>query len=300
MQLLRTTVHGNWQQITQDLISENTRLWRTIQVITLLSVLAVLLISLAQLSWPWHDFLRMTASLSVFCALAFWYVYRRHNHAGRLTLLTFLLFTAIAAITAVTRPLPAEAANIGSISPWPVGISAIGLALSWIILASSYRAFPSRMRQLGVTPNNWILNLVMGTMVGGGLGIHLLLAADALAGGSYLRAPIWPVMIWTFCSYAGLQALSEELLFRGLSLTVLTEGLHRPFWKAVVGVTFLNLLVYLVLVPYGQYTGIWFAIVVYRTTLSWASSFLRHRQKSVLPGLVANVLFNLFAAVVIT
>jgi hypothetical protein len=137
-------------------------------------------------------------------------------------------------------------------------------------------------------------------MVGGMLGIHLLFSADVLAGGRSLQTPTWPVLIWTFCSYAGLQALGEELIFRGLSLTVLSEGLHRPFWKAAVRVTFLNLLICLVWVPYSQYTGIWFGIVAYRTALAFASAFLRHRQQSVLPGLTANVLFSLFVAAIIS
>jgi hypothetical protein len=300
MQLLRTTVRGNWQDIAHNQTSENASLWRTIQVVTILSVLAVLLLSLAAIPWPWQDFLRSAASFSVFCILPLWHVYRQQNHAKRLILLTSVLFLAIAAIGSFTRPVPMQMAAEGARSPWPVGLSVLALATSWLILAWSYRAFPSRMRQLGITPAGWILNLILGVAVGGILGFHLLLSADFLPGSNFLQIPAWPVAIWTICYYGGFQSMAEELLFRGLSLPILSEGLHHPIWKAAVHITFLNLLIYLGWVPYDRYTGVWFWLMAYRTVLYLANAFLRQRQKSILAGLTASVVFHLFVAAIVT
>jgi hypothetical protein len=299
MQLLRTTVRRNWQDIAYDQTSEKASLWRTIQVVAILSVLAVLLLSLADIPWPWQDLLRSIASFSVFCILPLWHVYRQQNHARRLILLTSVLFLAIAAIGSLTRPVPMQMAAAGARSPWPVGLSVLVLATSWLILAWSYRAFPSRMRQLGITPVGWILNLILGAAVGGILGFHLLLSADFLPGSKSLQMPAWPVAIWIICYYAGFQSMAEELLFRGLSLPILSEGLRHPFWKAAVYITFLNLLIYLVWIQYSWYAGIWFWLVAYRTILYLANAFLRQRQKSVLAGLTASVVFHLFVAAIV-
>lgn len=293
MQVLETVVRKDWQEITQQILSDNARLWRTILAVVALSALVVLLIGLLPLSKTWQLFFRIAASFSVFCILSLWAMYRSQRNVSPFTLVACLLFVGNAAIATLTRP---PSLGEGIVSPWPVGLAVLIPLTSSLFLLWSHRKNPDRVGQLGLVTNGWATNLIIGALAGGILSFHLLLTAGSVAGRNFFHAP---TLIWAFCYSAGLQALGEELLFRGLSFPVLHEGLHNSFWKAVMKVSLLNFLVYLVLMSQNPtpMIGVW--IVAYRAGLGFIAILLRHRQRSLIPCLACNIVFNMFLILVI-
>lgn len=293
MQVLKTIVRKDWQELTQQMLSDNARLWRTILVVVALSALIVLLIGLLPLSKTWQDFFRVAASFSAFCLLPLWTIYRSQRNASQFTLVACLLFVGNAAVATLTRP---SSLGEGTVSSWPVGLAALIPLTSWLFLIWSHRANPDRVRQLGLVTNGWATNLVIGALAGGILSFHLLLTAGSTADKTFFHAP---TLLWAFCYSAGLQALGEELLFRGLSFPVLYEGLHNSFWKAVMKVSLLNLLVYLVLISQNPTPTIGLWIVGYRIVLGFIAILFRHRQRSLIPCLACNTVFSMFLILVI-
>ena len=98
MQLLKTTVRDDWQEITQRMVTENVRIWRIVHFVVASSTLAILLIGLLPVPWPWQDFLRIAVSFSLFCILPLWFIYRSESKARQITLVLGLLFVGSEAI----------------------------------------------------------------------------------------------------------------------------------------------------------------------------------------------------------
>ncbi len=106
-------------------------------------------------------------------------------------------------------------------------------------------------------------------------------------------------LAWLLAYQAGLRAPGEELLFRGLVYGALLDDPRARVAPAILRITLLNTLVYLI--PMVSATTIEgrLGILVYGAALSCTSTLLRHRQHSLLPGMAANIVFSVFAASVI-
>jgi hypothetical protein len=293
VQSLKTTVRDDWQEITQRANAENILIWRVVLILLGSSTLTALLIGLLPLPGPWQDFLRTAVSFSLFCVFALWSIYRSENKARQITLVLGLLFVGSAAIAAFTRPLPAGS---GTSPPWPLGLAILIPIFSGFALAWSHRVSPAGTRSLGLIAEGWFVSLIAGAAAGGALGLHLWLTSGVAPNRELFDLPR---LIWALCYYIGLQALGEELLFRGLSFPLLSQRLHNGLWTAVAKVVILNLLVYLALVPQSSNMVIGLWIVVYRVALALTALLFRYWHRSLVSCLAANVVFSTLTAMVL-
>jgi hypothetical protein len=139
----------------------------------------------------------------------------------------------------------------------------------------------------------------MGAAAGAAMGLGLALAVSWGSGPEQPQLPAPLALAWLLAYEAGLRAPGEELLFRGLVYGSLVGDPTARVVTAMVRLVLLNLLVYLV--PLVSATTIEgrLGILVYGTAMTCTSTLLRHRRHSLLPGMVANVVFSVFVASVI-
>jgi hypothetical protein len=280
-------------------ISESAVLWRTARIVVTVSALVVLFVGLIDLSWPWQDLFRNLLFFFFFYLFSLWSVYRSQRNWRRLIFLAGLLLVGVTAGVSYAYPPVAEQMVRQATSAWLVGLSVVALCASWLILTWSRSAFPDGMGRLGISPDRLVVNVVIGAIVGGTLGLHLLLTTGLWSNGFRLHVPTWSVLTQAFCYYAGLYALGEELLFRGLLLPLLADDMSHGFWKATWKLTGLNLLVYLTLLAHSRNAVVALWLIVYHTLLILINSFLRYRQRSVIPCLACNITFAMCVVLVV-
>jgi hypothetical protein len=164
------------------------------------------------------------------------------------------------------------------------------------VLRHMRRAFPAQCRRLGLVRDRWAINLAIGALAGAVLGLHLVLTSSFLPHRPELAASGGLSLVWMLGYQVGLMGLGQELLLRGLAYDALLASAGSSFALAAAKIVALNLLVYLAalaLAPTVQFWGeAW--LLAYGATLALIATFLRRRQQSLLPGLTAGVVFNLF------
>jgi len=142
-------------------------------------------------------------------------------------------------------------------------------------------------------PSPWLAHLLTGLCAGTGIAFHLAYIFQTLDMIITLPLSAGPV-IWALCTQLGLVALGEEVFFRGRVFHLLHEELRVPFWAAALQVILLTLLldaVSLAAAP-GLLSATGALVWLYRGGLSLLNTFLVQRTGSLLPGLVANVIFG--------
>jgi hypothetical protein len=168
--------------------------------------------------------------------------------------------------------------------------------LTWPLLIWTYWRFPLASRQMGLTPDGWLINTAMGAAAGAALGLSLVAAVG-------LRPGVWPptapalfALAWLLAYEAGLRAPGAELLFRGLVYGVLVDDPSARVVPAIVRLILLNMLVYVIPLVSATTIEMRLAIIVYGAALACTCTLLRHRQHSLLPGMAANVVFSVYLA----
>ena len=293
MQLLNTTVRRNWQEITRSVISQNAAIWRSARIVVTLSALMVLFAGLTDLAQPWRN---LYCNLLLFCCFflfALWFAYRSRTDWRRPILLAGLVLVGVTAVFSYTCPLVAGQVVSRATSAWLVGLGVVALCASWLVLVWSHSAFPDGMRRLGVSPDRLVVNAVIGAIAGGALGLHLALTTGLWPDAFRLHVPTWSMLTQAFCYFAGLYALGQELLFRGLLLPLLADEMSYGFWKATWSLTGLNVLIYITLLAPSQSVIVALWLIVYCTLLVLINAFLRHRLGSVIPCIVCTVTFSM-------
>jgi hypothetical protein len=171
--------------------------------------------------------------------------------------------------------------------------------LTWPLLAWTYWQFPQACRQMGLTPEGWLIKTTTGVAAGAALGFSLVAAMGVRSGIGPPQPPALVPLAWLLVYEAGLRVPGEELLFRGLVYGTLMDNPGARVVPTVVRVVLLNMLVYII--PLMSATTIEgrLGILVYGAALSCTSTLLRHRLHSLLPGIAANLVFSVFVASVI-
>lgn len=292
MDKLNLIVRKDWREHQFQLAAENTQLWRIGQLIILLSALAVFWITLFGLPPLWQNFWRFALSFSVFLTFSLWFIIRKEPDSLRLTLLVFAAFLSLAAAAAYLDPRVPS--GISDILPYWTVIVSLGIpAASWAIMLPIFRRFPISARRMGLHLTDWHINVLIGLMSGGALAIHLLFTTSLLPADSVVRLSFSrSALFWSFSLLAGLWVPGEEFLFRGLGFHLLYEEANNTFLNTVVRITLLNVLLYLVLALQNPSITLGVVTIVYRTGLSFINVFLFYRRKSLLPCMVANLVFT--------
>lgn len=298
MQLLNFEVRQDWLEFERRQMADYPRLWWAIQIVVILSTIAAFLLTLVQLAWPWSWMLRVLSSITVFYALSLWLVYRTQTGAVLRTLLVTLLLiltTALAAIT-VVQPVAGQAGGYRSAAPYPLIL--LVPVISGSILMWSWRKFPVQMNRMGITSENWRLNLAIGGIAGAVLGLHFLVSTFLLTSSGPFRPAGFPILTWNLGYQMGLAAIGEELLLRGLSFLLLYKGSRNNLFKTALQIGFLNILICLVPFSQAQPPFWWIWMAVYHLAFSFLATYLRYRQGSLLPSLASNIVFHTLVALV--
>ena len=300
LQLLEITVRPDWRELTQQAVVQRLRIWRAVQIAVAGGTLALALGRLAFPSWPWYDLLYLALFGSLFWILPLWKVLRGQqsiaaalDRAG----VAYLLLLAAILLAYVTRPdLSAPPAGGVPASLVPLLLALAIPALTWPILRRIRRAFPLPAAGLGLVGERWASNLLIGALAGCALGLHLLLTASLIPGLAPPARPPLAALVWVLCYQAGLMGLGQELLLRGLAYEALFSDGSGSFAAVVGKITLLNLLALLALalaIDATLLATLW--LLAYGGLLAAVATVLRHRQRSLLPGIAAVVVFNLFA-----
>jgi membrane protease YdiL (CAAX protease family) len=287
MQLLNYVVREDWGELTQQMMRENVRLWRGLQVLAVLSALASLTALFLCPFRPGQDVCYTVLSSCLFIGFSLWTVLRADKDSILYAGLATLLLVGAAAVGGVLRPrLGREHDVIESLRAVGGGLAMLS---SWAILAWSHDRRRTGLERLGVTTKGWAIDALLGGFVGAALGAHLTLAAH-FAGLDRGPLPSWAVVVWQVSFWAGLRGLGEELLFRGLAFHVLRERLDRGFWPTAAWITMLNLLPYLATGSLNGSSRAW--VLPYIAAMAAVNAVLREWRRSLVPCLACNVSFN--------
>lgn len=302
LQLLEITVRPDWRELTRQIAAQRLRTWRAVQIGVAGAALIVLLTRLAFPAWSWHWLLYLALFATLFWMLPLWTVMRRQQ-ALQVALdrgFQFALLVLIAvALVYLTRPGSMADQNGNTAATWLPLLALVVPFLTWPIVRWMRRAHPVQCGHWGLVPDRWAINLLLGALAGCALGLHLSLVVPLLPDLPQPARPLLPLLIWVFCSQAGLMALGQELLLRGLAFDALFAGQQSIPLGAAAQLILLNLLVYLASLAAGPalelLTTAW--LLGYAVALAVLDTVLRYRQRSLLPGVAAGVVFSLFLAV---
>lgn len=295
MQLLDITVRKDWEAIGAQSILENTRVWRWMLVAVVLaagiSVVAVLLPVLL----PYRAYLQLVAAPMVPLIMAYAALARYSSNGRgsyRLVWLTYLVaFTLlVAASITTTRFFPPAQPSDTPLPLWFIG----GLAvLNWWVVVWAYRRQPTRMRSVGFITAKWPVNVVAGGMIGAAFGLHLLFSIGVTT------LPSWGEYVWVVVYLTGLRILSEEILFRGIGMYVLMQGMGLSLGQTLWRLALLSALVYAVpaLVSASPLAALWY--LGYGIVLSAVLAILRYKRGSLVPSFACNLMFGLFVLPVV-
>lgn len=297
-QLLEITVRPDWRELTRQAAVQRLRTWRAVQVALASATLVVLLSRLLLPDWPWHQLLHLTLFGSLFWLLPLWALLRSQQSVqaavDRLLQLYPWILAAIA-LAALSQPAPAAGAALSWLPLLALAIP----GLTWPVLRTMRRAFPAQCRRLGLVRDRWAINLAIGALAGAALGLHLVLTTSFLPDRPELAGPAGLRVVWMLGYQVGLMGLGQELVLRGLAYDALMSGAGNGFPAAAARIVILNLFVYLAALAVAPTIQLWDAawLLAYGAALAFMATFLRRRQQSLLPGLAASVVFNLFIAV---
>jgi hypothetical protein len=286
MQLLDYVVREDWRQRTQQMMRENTRLWRGLQALVVFSALASMIVLFLCPFQPWESICYTVLSSCLFIGFSVWAILRPEKHAIAYTGLATSLLACAAAVGGLLRPpLGIEHDVVEDL--WALG-GTLAMLSSWGLLVWAYGRRKETVERLGVTTERWAGNALIGGVVGAALGVHSMLAGQ-FAGLEYGIRPSWATLVWQVAFWAGLRGLGEELLFRGLGFRLLRTGLDRSFWATAVPLTVLNLLPYLAtsFLIANEPAGPW--VLSYVALMALSNVALREWRRSLVPCLACNL-----------
>lgn len=295
-QLLEITVRSDWRDLSRQAAVQRLRTWRTVQIGLAGATLLVLLSSVLAPDAPWRQLLRLALFASLFWLLPLWALLRSQQSVqAALDRLLQLYPWILAAIAVAAISQPTDNATLA----WLPLLALTIPALTWPVLRTMRRAFPAQCRRLGLVRERWAINLAIGALAGAALGLHLVLTSSFLPGRPVPASPVGLRVVWMLGYQVGLMGLGQELVLRGLAYDALMSMGGNGFPAAAGKIVALNLFIYLAALAVAPTVQLWGAawLLAYGAALALMATFLRHRQQSLLPGLAASVIFNLFIAV---
>lgn len=295
--LLEIKVRPDWQRLSQRMAVQRQRSWRATEAAVALAAMLALILNLFWTGAPWVYLVRLLLFTAVLWLIPLSFVYRTRLASGRfevqladaaivLAVATGLVFISSPTMTSLLHMpyLAVLAAAVPLITgPW---------------LARSARRFPGPARQLGLIGERWFANLTVGVGAGLTLGLHMLITGQALFPAETRPETSAGTLLWLICAWAGLQATGEELFFRGWSYHLLVLEARGSIWSAAARITLLNLLVYAIFAATASSLTALIWILTYGAAIAVTNTALRHRFRSILPGMACNVVATVFLALV--
>ncbi len=293
MEILTLKIRGDLRKHTQSWRARWTARWRMLQLLVLVSGMLATVYSVFPQHWPIHQAVPLLLFAPVLLIAGLQRFIQASPRPRLMTILlslTYLILALLAAFLAPPKP------DVRVFLPdWSIWLSLAIPLVSWIILGRLFLQHPSQARQYSLRTRPLVNNIIIGLGCGIGLALHLYLLAHFVTGVQF--SPLLfsrPGLIWMVCVLAGILVPAEELIFRGAAFSVLYDELNMRFFDVAVRVTAINLLVYLVILvntkvvlPFGL------LILVYRAGLSVLNLYLVSRRRSLLPGMLINLVFSL-------
>jgi len=267
--------------------------WRMLQLIVLASGMLITIYSIFPQRWPAHE----AAPLLLFAPvllIAGLQPFIQISHRPRLlSILLAIVYLILAVLAAVLDPSAPE--SRATLPDWTNWLSFLIPLISWIILGWLFAQNPSQARRYSLRGHPVANNLVIGIGCGIGLALHLYLVAhfiSAIEFSPFLFSR--QGIFWMLCVLGGLLVPAEELIMRGEAFSILFDELNMRFFDTAMRITALDLLVYLViLVNTEAVLPFALLILVYRAGLSILSLYLVLRRRSLLPAMLANLVFSM-------
>jgi hypothetical protein len=290
--LLEITVRSDWADVDRLRSARAAQVWRWAQISIVAGVLASLLLGSLASRWPALQLIRLVIFTLVTWGPPLWFLIERQQ--GRPRAILALAFLVIATLVAVAT------APAGVARPYRLPLPAALLipAMTGLLLLYERRRNPPMARALGFVPGDWGYYALSGAAAGIALGLHMLLIAHFLPSPPAVHWPTPAGILWLACFVLGLRAAGEELLFRGLGYHLLVSS-AKPLPLIVAQIAGLNLLLYLMPLAQATPPALRLLGLIYGALLAVATTLLRYRSGSLVPGLACNALFVLFFSAVL-
>ncbi len=292
MEILTLKIREDLRKHNQVMRAQWTARWRWLQLLVLICGLLVAVFSLVPQRWP----VQQSVYLLLFAPLLMLIGIQPFIHAaGRRFLVTTLVafvYVVLALAAAVLNPK--ESAGVNLLPRGAIWISLLIPLLSWSILLRLFHNSPSLARQYSLRGKPILINLVIGIGIGLAAALHLYLISYfipvvAFPAGQFTREGL----IWSTCVLAGLIVPAEEVLFRGAAFSILYDELNIHFPGTVARIIVLNVLIYLVIIVSGHTVQPFeLLVLLYRAVLSAICLHLVLRRRSLLPCMLANLIFS--------
>ncbi len=293
MDILTLKLREDLRKHNQAMRAHWTARWRWLQLLVLICGLLIAIYSLLPPSWP----LQQAIYLFLFAPLLLLAGLQPFIHATRrpylLTGIISLIYIVLSLAAAVLNPVGLAG---GLLLPnWAIWFNLAIPVLSWGILIRLFLAAPSQSRQYSLRARPLIVNLIIGVGVGLAAVLHMYLVSYFIPAVGFPKIQLGdPGLLWSFCILAGIVAPAEELIFRGAAFSILYDELNLRFSDVVVRVTAINLLVYLVIIASSQMVQPFVLLsLIYRAALSAFCLFLVLRRRSLVPCILANLIFSM-------
>ena len=295
--LLDITVHPDWHHLSQRMAVRRQRNWRASMAAVALAALLVLILSLLWTASPWVYLTRDLIFTAILWLIPLSFIYQTRLASGRLEV---QLADAAILLAVATGLVFVSSPPVSSLLQAPfLPLLAIAAPLvTWPWLARTAHRFPVSARQLGLFGDRWIVNVTIGIGAGLALGLHMLLTGQALLPAETRPALVSGTLLWLVFARAGLGAVGEELFFRGWCYHLLVQETSSNIWNTTAKITLLNLLVYTSVTTAAPSltTLVW--LLAYAAAISVVNTLLRHRFRSLLPGIACNVVATVCLALV--
>jgi membrane protease YdiL (CAAX protease family) len=151
----------------------------------------------------------------------------------------------------------------------------------------------SRKILLGLRYDHFWVNILIGALAGGILGIDLILLStfnSPIKSIPHTQEPIFGILV--FLIQVFVRALGEEFLLRGIGFSSLYELGGKSFGKTTFQILFINLLMYSIQIFRYIESPLLIWIILFRLAYAYLTVFLRYRFKSTLPCISSNFIFN--------
>jgi hypothetical protein len=298
--LLEVAVLPDWQAIEAEHAAENARLWRFAQAAIAVTTLVALIIGPAGAPQIWRGLLHSLVLPLVLWLPPLWYLSRTPTNVrqGNRPLLPLgLALFGVIVLSCLLEFSFAQGWLDGQRSPLVVALAVAVPAGTWWLLSRLRRYFPDEMLRLGVTGKLWRTDAAVGVAAGCALGLYLMLMWTLVPGQSAVRWPAPAALSVILCSLLGPTLLGEELLFRGLTVRLLSGPEQRDLARTALRIGVINLYIYMIPIPGPGNPQLWVWRLVFGGLMILTATLLRYKLGNIVPGLICSVLFSLFMVV---
>lgn len=286
-------VSENWSQLTRRMHREQIMVGLVILAVVICSTVLVAVFDRFALSVAWSSFAIEAVSLCLYGAVAVGYALHRRPGVWTAVAGTYGASLVLTGVTnwVTKNGLPVQLVDSPRAHS-PILYVGVIMLLYWGVLLGLMRSFPDEMAKIGLTGVRWAAWTGVGAITGLILGAHLLYTAQSAARMALVMKP-WPYTAWSLCYELGIQSINEELFFRGLAFNYLHRVARWNFWFSAIVTSLLNVLALIVKTGWSANLLLSLGTLFYTFALGMISAALFSRSRSIVPGLVNNVVFSM-------